>query len=76
MMMFLDPRIEWRINDVERKADEACRRLYQIDEVFRRMDSLEHSLREACSQIDGLRNGLQACEERIRELELSQEQGK
>lgn len=70
--MFADPRIEWRINDVERKADEASRRLYQIDEAFRRLDSLEYSLRESRSEVDGLRSQLSACEQTIRQM---QEQG-
>lgn len=64
--------MEWRINDVERKADEASRRLYQIDEAVRRLDSLEHSLRESRSEVDGLRSQLATCEETIRQL---QEQG-
>lgn len=69
---FEDPRMEWRINDVERKAEEASRRLHEIDSATSRMDSLERSLREARSDIDGLCSQLQTHEETIRRL---QEQG-
>jgi polyhydroxyalkanoate synthesis regulator phasin len=64
-----DCRIEWRINDVENKAEQAVSRIYEIDEARRNVDSLERSLRESRSEIDGLRSRLQACEDRIRQIE-------
>ena len=70
--MFADPRTEWRINDVERKADECARRIYEIDEAKRAVCSLEHSLLEARSCIDGLRYTVEACAARIEALECKE----
>jgi predicted nucleic acid-binding Zn-ribbon protein len=66
---------DWRIDEIERKAVHANRELYRIDEANRNVDRLEHSLREARSEIDGLRSQLYTCEERIQRLEsMIQEQ--
>ena len=46
---------EWRLGDIERKADEAVRRLYEIDSIRSDVGSLERSMRELRSEIDGLR---------------------
>jgi prefoldin subunit 5 len=46
---------EWRIRDVEQKADRATQRLYEIDALRNTVDSLESSLREARADIAELR---------------------
>ena len=63
-----DLRIEWRISDVERKADEANRRLYEIDTLRRDVDSLECSNRQLSTTCDELRSEVQGFEERIARL--------
>lgn len=54
---------EWRIRDVEQKAERANSRFYELDALKRDVAGLEHSLREARSDIDGLRYELQACKD-------------
>ena len=68
-MRFDDPRTEWRIDAVERKANDARSRLYEIDEAKRNVDSLEHTVRELRAEIDGLRGELSMQENRIAQLE-------
>lgn len=63
-----DTRLEWRIADVERTANEASNRLYELDSLRSSVDNLQRSLREACSLIDELRYELQQAQEDIREL--------
>lgn len=68
---------EWRIRDVEQKAERASSRLYELDSLRSDVDSLEHSMRQIRSVVDGLRDELEACKEenlRLRERvdELSQ----
>lgn len=41
--MFADPRIEWRINDVERKAERAESRLYELDSLRSDVAGLERA---------------------------------
>jgi predicted nucleic acid-binding Zn-ribbon protein len=67
--MFSDPQTEWRINDVERKAEQAVRELYQIESLRSDVGRLEHSLREARAEVDGLRSELHACLQRLDCLE-------
>ena len=67
--MFADCRTEWRINDVERKADRAESRLHELDSIRRDVDSLERTTRELSSEVYGLRSELQAALDRIRNLE-------
>ena len=50
---------EWRIRDVEQKVEHATHRLYELDSLRSDVGSLEHSLREIRSEIDGLRAELQ-----------------
>ena len=51
---------EWRIQDIERTANRAESRLYELDSLRRDVDSLEHTVRELRAEIDGIRNELQA----------------
>lgn len=50
---------EWRLQDIERKADEAVRRLHEIDSLRSDVGSVERNLLELRSEIDGLRNEFQ-----------------
>ncbi len=60
---------EWRIQDVERKAEKAYSRLYEIDTLRSELVSLEHTVRELSSTCDGLRSELQTCQDKIMRLE-------
>ena len=66
--MYGDIRDEWNLNEIERKVDEAIRRLYEIDAFRESLARLECSVRELSTENDGLRNELQECQDRIREL--------
>lgn len=65
---------EWRIRDVEQKAEQASRRLYELDALRSDVGSLEHSDREICALIDGLRAALDATLDRIEALERTVEE--
>ena len=78
-MRFDDTRTGWRIADdvgsmhyeganVERKADENNRWLYELDTLKDNVGSLEHSLREALTEIAGVRSEIQMQEITIAEL--------
>lgn len=60
---------EWRIQDIERKADEANRRLYEIDSLRSDVGRLERALGEVRAECDGLRNKLQDALRRIEQVE-------
>lgn len=62
-MAYGDVRDEWRLNDIEGKISRVENRLYQIDSLRSDMDRLEHSYRQACSAIDGLRAEIQVLRE-------------
>jgi hypothetical protein len=66
---FDDCRIEWRIADVERKADQANSRLYELDSIRGDVGSLEHADREIIALVDGLRAALESSLNRIETLE-------
>ena len=51
---------EWRIQDIERTANRAESRLYELDSLRSDVGSLEHTVRELRTEIDDLRNELQA----------------
>ena len=51
---------EWRLSDIERSAKRAEDRLYELDSISSDVDSLEHTVRELRTEVDGLRNELQA----------------
>lgn len=67
MMQFSDPRFEWRIADIERQLNDKQSK-YETTEADRRLDRLESALREARSQIDGLRSELEACQDQVIQL--------
>jgi hypothetical protein len=60
---------EWRIRDVEQKAERANQRLYKLDALHNDVGNLERANRELCSCIDGLRSALEAGITRIETLE-------
>lgn len=54
---------EWRIRDVEQKADRATSKLWEIDTLRSDVASLEHTIREISSSITSLRYELQRLQE-------------
>lgn len=50
-------------SEIRRKADD-----HQINTINNRLDSLERSLREICSQVDGLLFKVQELEEKITKI--------
>lgn len=61
---------EWRLRDIEQKADRATSRLWELDTLKNDVANLEHTLRETRSILDELRNEIQRQEIRINELPL------
>lgn len=68
-MRYSHPLEEWRIADVERKAEAAHSRLHEVSSLRSDVDRLEHSLREARSEIDGLRAQLETVQSALIELQ-------
>ena len=60
---------EWRIRDVEQKAEQAHSRLHELDSLRSDVGTLEHSNRGIRAQVDGLRDALETAVEQIRHLE-------
>lgn len=60
---------EWRIQNVEQKAERAVSRLYELDALRCDVGTLERANRELCSCIDGLRSALDAALDQITALE-------
>ena len=54
---------EWRIRDVEQKAERANGRLYELDSLRSDVASLERTIRELRSEINGLRDRCDRLEE-------------
>ena len=54
---------EWRIQDIERTANRAESRLYELDSLRSDVGSLEHTVRELRAEIAGLRAELQTSQE-------------
>lgn len=65
---------EWRIRDVEQKAERANSRLYELESLRCDVGSLERADREICSLIDGLRSALDSALDRIERLERTAEE--
>lgn len=59
-MTFGDIRDDWKLQEVERKAQQAMDKANEIDSLRSTVDSLEHSNRELSTAVDGLRHELQA----------------
>ena len=58
----------WKLNDIERKADEAKRRLYELDALRGNVDSLERENREISAAVNGLRLELETLREDMRQI--------
>ena len=67
--MFSDCRTEWRIADVERKAEQAQSAVWKVDSLSSDVSRMESSLRDFISLVDGLRDQLQTCQDKIELLE-------
>jgi len=65
---------EWRIRDVEQKAERANSRLYELDSLRGDVGSLERADREICALIDGLRSALDSTLDRVAALERTVEE--
>jgi predicted nucleic acid-binding Zn-ribbon protein len=65
---------EWRIRDVEQKADQANSRLYELDALRGDVGRLERADGEICALIDGLRAALEATLDRVAALERTVEE--
>ena len=65
---------EWRIRDVEQKAERASSRLYELDSLRGDVGSLERADREICALIDGLRYALDSTLDRVAQLERTVEE--
>jgi len=60
---------EWRIADIERKAERSASRLYELDTLRSDVDRLERENRELSACIDGLRAALESTLDRVISLE-------
>jgi len=60
---------DWRINDIERKADRADSRLHELDSLRSDVAGLERAYGSLRAECDGLRTELQACAERLQRIE-------
>lgn len=60
---------EWKIDDIERTANEAKRRLYELDTLRSNVDRVECALRESSTEANGLRSALETANQRIERLE-------
>lgn len=58
-------RLQSEIRDVERKVSQ-CAQSHEVHQAQRNVDSLEHTVRELSSVVDGLRYELETLREEIR----------
>jgi hypothetical protein len=65
---------EWRIDAIEQKATRACDSLWKLDSLGSDLAGVEHSVREVCTCIDGLRSAVEASLSRIEQLERALEE--
>tara|TARA_R110000851_G_scaffold304299_1_gene462123 strand:- start:270 stop:494 length:225 start_codon:yes stop_codon:yes gene_type:complete len=63
-----DIRDDWKLNDIERKADEANSRLYELDSLRSSVDDLNRENREISSVVNDLRYELETLREDVRQL--------
>lgn len=59
----------WRIDEIQRKAEQAVDRLYEIDALRRDVAGVERAIGEVCACIDGLRATAEATLQRVQNLE-------
>ena len=63
-----DIRDVWKLEGIERKADEAHRRLYELDTLRSNVDSLERENREVSAAVNELRSDLETLREEMRQI--------
>lgn len=61
---------DWRIDDIQRRAERAESRLHEVDSLRVDVGRLERENRELGSCVDGLRSACQALLERVERLEV------
>jgi hypothetical protein len=66
-MQFADIRIEWRVEAIETQLRQKAE-AHELSSMRSDVDRLERSLREACSQADGLRLELETATQAIAQL--------
>jgi predicted nucleic acid-binding Zn-ribbon protein len=66
--MYGNIRDDWRLDDIERKADEANSRLYELDSLRSSVDNLDRENREISSVVNDLRYELETLREDMRQL--------
>lgn len=66
---------EWRLQDIERTANEAARKSREIDTLSGDVDRLERTNRELSSKVVRLCLELQTIEERLAALEQEKDHG-
>ena len=65
---------ECRIDAIEQKAQRACDSLWKLDSLGSDVARVEHSVRELCTCVDGLRSALDSALTRIEQLERTVEE--
>ena len=60
---------DWRIQDIEKAANEAKSRLWELNALRSDVGGLERAVREVRAEADGLRDELRAAQERMTQLE-------
>lgn len=68
--MYADVREEWRIRDVEQKAERANSRLYELDSLRSDVGHLERANGELRSEVNELRDELSRLRARLEEAEV------
>lgn len=63
-----DIRDDWKLNEIDNKAQRAMDKANEIDSVRSNVDSLEHLCRELSTQVDGLRHELQSLKDGLRQV--------
>ncbi len=63
-----DIRDDWRIQAIERKADQAVARLYEIDTLRSTVTGLESTIREIRTDIARLCSEFECYKEEVREI--------
>lgn len=63
--MYGDVRDDWKLNEIERKANEARERLIEIDAIRESVARLERAIGEIRTEADDLRSELQATQDRL-----------
>lgn len=63
-----DIRDDWKLRDIERKADAAAARLHELDTLHSDVARLESALRESRAEVDGLRARIEEVQTNLERL--------